>query len=431
MKKTILLATLAASLVSVAKTTGSVEFFNENTGSFDKGKKGVYKVDNAGVKTEVKVDGTGLSFGGELKAENIPVPMGGHKLVNNFFNNSNLFVKYELPQIKGVNSYVKGTLTPKVGDEATLSFQKGNAQLEADVNYEVVKDLKLGVNTKTTFPFDKENKEYAQVATSTHKVYVKGNYAPIKDIKAEVEVKHSYKSTANTNDALKYLSLLAEAKYDVMKDLELNGQFKFKYNFNDEIKLENLGDKDLLEIAKALQFNGMKYAHSYVLGAKYTGLKNTEINVKGFVGHASDKKAQTPTHIVHYGVKGDVKYTGVENLTLTGKATLAGVSNLKTPAAHTGIFEFGAGAKYDYKVSDKFTVSPEFNGDVNFYTTADLVANTTLTLTPKVSAEYKPIEELKVSGSIAVPVKFAGNPATFNYTNTSVKTALNIKYEWK
>ena len=430
MKKTILLATLAASLVSVAKTTGSVEFFNENTGSFNAGQtKGEYTVNKAGVKTEVKVDGTGLSFGGEFKVEDVKVPMEQNKpLLNNLFNHSNLFVKYELPQIKGVNSYVKGTLNPKAGKGPALAFEEGNAELEADVNYEVAKDIKLGVNTKTTFPF--KGTDYAKAVTSTHKAYVKGNYAPIKDIKAEVEVKHSYKSTANTNDALKYLSLLAEAKYDVMKDLELNGQFKFKYNFNDEIKLENLGDKDLLEIAKALQFNEMKYAHSYVLGAKYTGLKNTEINVKGFVGHASDKKAQTPTHIVHYGVKGDVKYTGVENLTLTGKATLAGVSELKTPT-HTGIFEFGVGAKYDYKVSDKFTVSPEFNGDVNFYTTAGLVANTTLTLTPKVSAEYKPIEELKVSGSIAVPVKFAGDPATFNYTNTSVKTALNIKYEWK
>ena len=428
MKKTLMLSSLLAVVAMAAGTTGSVEFVNENEAKFEKGAKPTYTVKKALVKTEVRVSDTGLSFGGELKAENIPVPMGDHKLVNNFFNHSNIFVKYNLPEIKGFNSYVKGTLTPKVGDEATLSFQKGNAQLEADVNYEVVKDLKLGVNTKTTFPF--EGTDYAKAVTSTHKAYVKGNYAPIKDIKAEVEVKHSYKSTANTNDALKYLSLLAEAKYDVMKDLELNGQFKFKYNFNDEIKLENLGDKDLLEIAKDLQFNEMKYAHSYVLGAKYTGLKNTEINVKGFVGHASDKAAQTPTHIVHYGVKGDVKYTGVENLTLTGKATLAGVSELKTPT-HTGIFEFGAGAKYDYKVSDKFTVSPEFNGDVNFYTTAGVVAGTTLTLTPKVSAEYKPIEELKVSGSIAVPVKFAGDPATFNYANTSVKTALNIKYEWK
>ena len=425
-----MLSSLLAVVTMAAGTTGSVEFFNENTGSFDAGQtKGVYTVNKAGVKTEVKVDGTGLSFGGEFKVEDVKVPMARNTLLlNNFFNHSNLFVKYELPQIKGINSYVKGTLNPKVDD--SLDFKKGNAELEADVNYEVMKDVKVGLNSKTVFPFDKENKEYAQVATSTHKVYVKGNYAPIKDIKAEVEVKHSYKSTANTNDALKYLSLLAEAKYDVMKDLELNGQFKFKYNFNDEIKLENLGDKDLLGVYTSLSLSTMKYAHSYVLGAKYTGLKNTEINVKGFVGHASDKKAQTPTHIVHYGVKGDVKYTGVENLTLTGKATLAGVSELKTPT-HTGIFEFGVGAKYDYKVSDKFTVSPEFNGDVNFYTTAGLVANTTLTLTPKVSAEYKPIEELKVSGSIAVPVKFAGDPATFNYTNTSVKTALNIKYEWK
>ena len=275
MKKTILLATLAASLVSVAKTTGSVEFFNENTGSFDAGQtKGVYTVNKAGVKTEVKVKDTGLSFGGEFKVEDVKVPMEQNKLLNNLFNHSNVFVKYDLPEIKGVNSYVKGTLNPKVDD--ALNFKKGNAELEADVNYEVAKDLKLGVNTKTTFPF--EGTDYAKAVTSTHKAYVKGNYAPLKDIKAEVEVKHSYKSTPKTNDALKYVSLLAEAKYDVMKDLELNGQFRFKHQFNDEMNFKDqyLGDKDLFEKKKEFKVD-IDYIHSYALGMKYGDEKKCQI----------------------------------------------------------------------------------------------------------------------------------------------------------
>ena len=276
MKKTLMLSSLLAVVAMAAGTTGSVEFVNENEAKFEKGAKPTYTVKKALVKTEVRVSDTGLSFGGELKAENIPVPMGDHKLVNNFFNHSNIFVKYNLPEIKGINSYVKGTLNPKAGDGSTLAFKEGNAELEADVNYEVAKDIKLGVNTKTTFPF--KGTDYAKAVTSTHKAYVKGNYAPLKDIKAEVEVKHSYKSTPKTNDALKYVSLLAEAKYDVMKDLELNGQFRFKHQFNDEMNFKDqyLGDKDLFE--KKKEFKGdIDYIHSYALGMKYGDEKKCQI----------------------------------------------------------------------------------------------------------------------------------------------------------
>ncbi len=493
MKKTILLATLAASLVSVAKTTGSVEFFNENTGSFYKGQKGVYKVDNAGVKTEVKVDGTGLSFGGELKAENIPVPMGDHKLVNNFFNNSNLFVKYELPQIKGVNSYVKGTLNPKVNDQ--LNFKEGNAELEADVNYEVMKDVKVGLNSKTVFPFESTVKGLLPKATasdgneekllnyganvkSTQKLYVKAfedekneKGYKLRNVNADITVQHSYaqneKTTAvattakDVNKSLKYISLSADGTYAAMKDLDVYGNFRFKYQFNDGMNYKDqyLGDKDLIEglvdTSKTI-FNidedenvyeaPLRYIHAYKIGATYKGFANTVIDVNGWVnhGHMDDGTlfGKTPINaalsmdLVNYGVSAKVEYKGVENLTLTGKTTLSGLSLIghkqdSSEAKHIGIFNFAAGAKYDYKVNDKFTVSPEVNGDVKFFATEGAVVGTVLTLAPKVSAEYKPIEDLTVGGSIAVPVTFAGTPDNFNYKNTSVKTALNIKYEWK
>ena len=488
MKKTILLATLAASLVSVAKTTGSVEFFNENTGSFDKGKKGVYKVDNAGVKTEVKVDGTGLSFGGEFKVEDVKVPMEQDKpLLNNFFNHSNLFVKYELPQIKGVNSYVKGTLNPKVDDQ--LNFKEGNAKLEADVNYEVMKDVKVGLNSKTVFPFestvkgflpnanDSANEEkllnYGANVKSTHKLYVKAfedekneKGYKLRNVNADITVQHSYaqnektatdKSTAkDVNKSLKYISLSADATYAAMKDLDVYGNFRFKYQFNDGMNYKDqyLGDKDLIEgLTESMTLNAdskiyevpLRYIHAYKIGATYKGFANTVIDVNGWVNHGHSDLGKYLNHnpsnvvsgdLVNYGVSAKVEYKGVENLTLTGKTTLSGLSLIdhkqnSSEATHIGIFNFAAGAKYDYKVNDKFTVSPEVNGDVKFFATKGAVERTVLTLAPKVSAEYKPIEDLTVGGSIAVPVTFAGTPDDFNYLNTSVKTALNIKYEWK
>lgn len=489
MKKTILLATLAASLVSVAKTTGSVEFFNENTGSFNKGEKGVYKVDKAGVKTEVKVDGTGLSFGGEFKVEGVKVPMEQDKpLLNNFFNHSNLFVKYELPQIKGVNSYFKGTLNPKVDDQ--LNFKEGNAKLEADVNYEVMKDVKVGLNSKTVFPFEstvegflpkavadqgneKKLLNYGANVKSTQKLYVKAfedekneKGYKLRNVNADITVQHSYaqnekttaeKTTAkDVNKSLKYISLSADATYAAMKDLDVYGNFRFKYQFNDSMNYKDqyLGDKDLIE-GLTEQMTGdadskiyeapLRYVHAYKIGATYKGFANTVIDVNGWVNHGHSDLGKYLNHnpndvvsgdLVNYGVSAKVEYKGVENLTLTGKTTLSGLSLIdhkqnSSEATHIGIFNFAAGAKYDYKVNDKFTVSPEVNGDVKFFATKGAVEGTILTLAPKVSAEYKPIEDLTVGGSIAVPVTFAGTPDNFNYLNTSVKTALNIKYEWK
>ena len=497
MKKTILLATLAASLVSVAKTTGSVEFFNENTGSFNKGEKGVYKVDKAGVKTEVKVDGTGLSFGGEFKVKDVKVPMEQDKpLLNNFFNHSNLFVKYELPQIKGINSYVKGTLNPKAGNGPALAFENGNAELEADVNYEVMKDVKVGLNSKTVFPFEnpadnqgfikedttktkweKDQLNYGSKVTSTHKLYVKAfedekneKGYKLRNVNADITVQHSYaqneKTTAvattakDVNKSLKYISLSADGTYAAMKDLDVYGNFRFKYQFNDGINYKDqyLGDKDLIEglvdtSKTILNINEdvnvyeapLRYIHAYKIGATYKGFANTVIDVNGWVNHGHSDLGKYLNHnpsnvvsgdLVNYGVSAKVEYKGVENLTLTGKTTLSGLSLIdhkqnSSEATHIGIFNFAAGAKYDYKVNDKFTVSPEVNGDVKFFATKGAVEGTVLTLAPKVSAEYKPIEDLTVGGSIAVPVTFAGTPDDFNYLNTSVKTALNIKYEWK
>ncbi|AKC95043.1 hypothetical protein VC03_00325 [Sneathia vaginalis] len=99
-----------------------------------------------------------------------------------------------------------------------------------------------------------------------------------------------------------------------------------------------------------------------------------------------------------------------------------------------GYFVFDANAKYDYSVTDKFTVSPEANANLELLVSkpADkLVTVPLLTLTPKVSAEYKPTDTLTLKGSVEAPIKFGVNNDKFEYLQTQLKTSLNLKYEWK
>ena len=506
MKKTILLASLVAVASMANGTTGTVKGFFESEGKFETktsvnaadNKKldtvttKAYKVGKIGVETEVKVKDTGLSFGGTFQAKDLAL---GNVYRPNYLNNSSVFVKYELPEIKGVNSYVKATVSPKFATVLKKDeiVNKGNAELEADVSYKY-NDLTFGVNTKTTLPFsNKKAKEdtskntliigdaidYATLVSSTHKVYVKGNYAPLKDIKGEIEVNHKYKESAkDAKDAFKYLSLLADASYDVNKDLTLNGKARFKYQFNGEMNFKDqyLGEKDLIEskYGDDSYKSPAQYIHFYSLEGVYKGVKDTELSATAFVGHLhasktvkdqtiSTKETTKKDNVANYGIITNVKYTGVKNLTLSGKAILSGISivnkqvvtgdttaaNNKTTITknHYGLLGFGLGAKYDYKVTDKFTVSPEANADVMVFTNKlgnERINAADLTLTPKVSAEYKPAESLTIKGEVSVPVNFSmidkfkketsgeykNDGHKFGYKSTSIKTALNVEYKW-
>ena len=132
----------------------------------------------------------------------------------------------------------------------------------------------------------------------------------------------------------------------------------------------------------------------------------------------------------------DSKYTGVKNLTLTADGVFAGRYHSlfdKTIKYTTGYVKLHTGAKYDYKLlNDKLVVSPEGNVTTTF---ADIYAglcNPSLVLAPKVSVSYKPVDALNVSGSVEVPVNFGRTGINdFGYQSTSIKGALNMRYEWK
>ena len=456
MKKTLLLTSLVASMVAIAGTTGSVEAYNENEATFEKDQPAKFVAKKLGVKTEVKVNGTGFSFGGDFKAEDLE--LGAATTRDKLLNHSSVWAKYELPEIKGVKSYVKATVEPKFANGDNYSFG-GSAELEGQASYKY-NELTFGLNSKTSFPFVKtSNVNYGEDVKSTHKVFVETEkdkdvfVKGLKDVKANVEIKHNYtkKANAKAEDIVHYVSGEVSAKYNAVKDLELEGKVAFKKNINPNGKIEKY------EVLGTELFgkSAARYIHSYELKGTYTGVKHLTLSAKPFVAHVNVKNEVTATtnklqrnDIVLYGVELGAEYKMLnDKLTLTGKSLLAGVhgrefdetkaTNAQLSKDNAGEFVFDANAKYDYSVTDKFTVSPEANANLELNVSKDtsvpakLVTKPTLTLTPKVSAEYKPTDTLTLKGSVEVPVKFEETNNKFGYKQTQVKTSLNLKYEWK
>jgi len=463
MKKTLLITSLVASMVVMAGTTGSVEGYNENEATFVKGAKPTFVAKKLGVKTEVKVNETGFNFGGEFKAEELA--LGGVKKAN-YLDHSNVWVKYELPELKGVKSYVKATVSPKFAEleklekanneEIKVKEDKGSAELEGQVSYKYG-DFTFGLNSKTNFPLsNKEYKypanstdptydgtvEYGKLVKSTHKVFLESEkdkdvlVKGLKDVKANVEIKHNYAKGVIAGERVDYVKGNVELAYDGIKDLRMDGKIDFTVNVNGPKELGNtkLGDYNLkdLELGGEESKTPVDFVHTYNAKLTYTGVKGLTLAVAPFVSHIKNDIFD----IIMYGSSLNAKYKMLnDQLTLTGKALLEGDSELENGVnkQNSGVVSLGANAKYDYKVSDKFTLSPEADAKLDL-----LIANHQtvpyLTLTPKVSAEYKPTDTLTLKGSVEVPVKFEIEDAiseNFGYKQTQLKTSLNLKYEWK
>ena len=469
MKKTLLLTSIVASMVAIAGTTGSVEGYNKNEANFEKGKPATFVAKKLGVKTEVKVNGTGFSFGGDFKAEDLPLLSKVKKA--NYLDHSSVWAKYELPELKGVKSYVKATVSPKFAELEKIEKDpnnvikvkedKGSAELEGQVSYKYG-DFTFGLNSKTNFPLSnkkyiyKQNEnvptpdgteEYGKLVKSTHKVFVESEkdkdvfVKGLKDVKANVEVKHDYRKIETghkASEAVDYVSGEVSAKYEAVKDLELEGKVAFKKNIKPG---EKIGDYKVLG-TKLFEESPARYINSYELKGTYKGVKHLTLSAKPFVAHVNIIKKLTQdsklyrVDVVLYGVELGTEYKMLnDKLTLTGKSLLAGKQNRKVnngalTKTNSGVFVFDANAKYDYSVTDKFTVSPEVDAKLDLLI-EDQQTEPSLTLTPKVSAEYKPTDTLTLKGSVEVPVKFGLNTADkFEYLQTQLKTSLNLKYEW-
>lgn len=314
----------------------------------------------------------------------------------------------------------EASITAKTAAKNEIEVYKDNGgiDLEGDLSYKT-EGAVFGVNSVLNVPFSNTyikgngeiTKDFATLIKSTHTAY----FGVSDVLSGGLSVQHSYKG----EDAMKYVSAKLDGKYAVSNDLDLVGKFRFKYQFNGEIDFKNeyLGNKDLLTfVDPKWNVSPLTYIHMYSLGLNY---RNT-LNITGFVGHGYEKTKDV--NYLNYGVMADVKYTGIDKLTLKANATLSG---LKVGNNNIGLFEFGANAKYDFNATDKFTVSPELDANVKFKT-KEKVEDVKFVVTPKVSVKYVPVNGLTLSGSVGVPVTVMNSA----YESTSIKTNLNIRYEW-
>lgn len=419
MKKVLLLSALVASVSSFAGTTGSVEAYLKNSSEFVKkdtakesakeGFKGT--TFEAGVKTEVKVTDSGLSFGADVisKDDSTYFPL----TVDLDRDYTNAWVKYEFPTFHDVNTYAKA----KLNANARLTLEG-----DAKTTYN---NVELGLNAKLAGSLAKEINPALVVKGSA-----KTDVSVIKDAKVELEVKNNFKPE---NYGFEYVKGTLSGKYVDYKDLEVEGKVVIKDQLSGKLAYYN-NQKDDDDTFKWGNEKGNTLLDSYLVTAKYTGIKDTEITGKVYTDHLTSKFDDGRNHFVRSGLRGEVVYKGAyEGLTLTGKTHL-GMSHWKNPkdtafTGHNYVVELGGKAAYEYKVTDKFVVTPELGADY----TAKFENGVThdLTVTPGVKGEYKPVENLTLTGKVSTPVDFTNkDKKAFGYDKTSLKSELNVKYTW-
>ncbi len=531
MKKTILLASLVASITTLAATEGHVNYTFKgeiNSKYENQTTTNEFKVSETFVETEVKVKGSGLSFGGEFKAKDIKLKAGESVKKASFLNHSKVFAKYELPEIKGVKSYVKATVAPKFVDDNDAYKFGGSAELEGQASYKY-DALTFGLQSKTNFPFAKSatnNDNYGKDVKSTHKVFVESEkdkdvfVKGLKDVKANVEIKHDYRKLEEQNPkaakAVDYVKGEVSAKYDAIKDFAVEGKAGFKVNVSEFVNPnpsnENFIQKDSGDNKHDVVLGGVKindYLDKFSLDwirevtglhreyanvkLTYTGVKGLTLSANPFVDYTEgyrkyeQNKLVAGGYLLAYGTSLDAKYALLNNkLTLTGNSLLAGIKTVNTAPGKdnytVGVYTAKLGAKYDYAVDSKLTVSPELtvssailtnsaktgaealNGFVTLKPEVNAVYKATdklelkggvslsanfdnikrennkvestksLELKPSASLVYKPVEGLEVNNKVELPINFKEKSTadkSLEYKGLDVKTELNIKYSWK
>ncbi|WP_277285078.1 hypothetical protein [Sneathia sanguinegens] len=313
MKKTIMLATIVASLYSMANSiSGHVEFINNNnlkvettkkeledqkitssttgtTNSADTPKK-TYKAEkdgstkpsfktDLGVKTEITLNKIGLSFGAEFMGKDAELyPNKDKKAGYKFSEDSNVYLKYQIPEFMNIKSSAKLGFIPKVskGKDDKASFA-GEALVELEGSY-ILDTINLNLNSSTHLPLYKPSEgTYGDKMFSVHKLTAKGETGVIKDLDAYLEIKNDYSifnasNNQDTSSPLKYVKGGLVGDYKDVKNLTLTAHADFLYlpsDDNDGQTTKNIlkNDDEKLTVANS-------YSQAYEFEAKYTMLEN-------------------------------------------------------------------------------------------------------------------------------------------------------------
>ena len=299
MKKTIMLATIVASLYSMANSiSGHVEFINNNNLKVETTKSELtavtpekkYKEQTAGstkpsfktdlgVKTEVTLNKIGLSFGAEFMGKDVELYPTKDKAGYKFSEDSNVYLKYQIPEFMNIKSSAKLGFIPKVSknvkdDKASFA---GEALIELEGSY-ILDTINLNLNSSTHLPLYKPSEgTYGDKMFSVHKLTAKGETGVIKDLDAYLEIKNDYSifnasNNQDTSSPLKYVKGGLVGDYKDVKNLTLTAHADFLYlpsDDNDGQTTKNIlkNDDEKLTVANS-------YSQAYEFEAKYTMLEN-------------------------------------------------------------------------------------------------------------------------------------------------------------
>lgn len=272
MKKTLLLLSLVSGL-AMAATTGSFEVIS-NAGN--KVYSGYNLADTAfdiEAKGEVKVTGTGFSFGGNIKYD---IKAGALASGDDV---AKVWAKYEFPRFHGVGTSLKAVVDYELKTE-----------IEGNINGSVaMTDLYATVKYKGKKLVEEPAVDAELGAT----------YKGIKDVELGAKAFGGYAKTGNKWSAGSELN----AKYTGVKDVELAAMVKGKYESN--------GDKKIIIESKP--------------SISYTGLKNTTISAS--VENKVELKHEGDTvSFKDYTAKPEIsasyKYAVTEDLSLMPKITV-------------------------------------------------------------------------------------------------------------
>lgn len=279
MKKTLLLLSLVSGL-AMAATTGSFEVISNAGNKVYKGYD-ITKTDfDIEAKGEVKVTGTGFSFGGNIKYNIKDAKLADGDDV------AKVWAKYEFPRFHGVGTSLKAVVDYelKTEIEGNINGSVAMTDLYATVKY---KGKKLVENPAVD----------AELGAT---------YKGIKDVELGAKAFGGY-AEGNKWSAGSELN----AKYTGVKDVELAAMVKGKYESN--------GDKKIIIESKP--------------SVSYTGLKNTTISAS--VENKVELKHDTMAHVKFedYTAKPEIsasyKYAVTEDLTLMPKIKVGTELNYK------------------------------------------------------------------------------------------------------
>lgn len=349
MKKTIMLATIVASLYSMANAvSGHVEFINNNNLKVETTKKDLeekeitpgatpkkayikekdgpgstkpsFKTD-LGVKTEITLNKIGLSFGAEFMGKDAELyPNKDKKAGYKFSEDSNVYLKYQIPEFMNIKSSAKLGFIPKVskGNDDKASFA-GEALVELEGSY-ILDTINLNLNSSTHLPLYKPSEgTYGDKMFSVHKLTAKGETGVIKDLDAYLEIKNDYSifnasNNQDTSSPLKYVKGGLVGDYKDVKNLTLTAHADFLYlpsDDNDGQTTKNIlkNDDEKLTVANS-------YSQAYEFEAKYTMLENKldlKASLLGQHVHTGGHTIQVGDVHEYYGKLNDLK-TKLDNI---------------------------------------------------------------------------------------------------------------------